>query len=422
MIKAKFLILGAGVSGLTFANHIGDDDYCIIEKESKAGGYCRTTRTSEFVWDYAGHFFHFSNPKLKEKFKHVMKSDNIVYRKKNTKIFYNGYYVDYPFQKNIHQLEKEEFIECLYDLFNKTEKMQYCNFLDMLYGKFGKSITEKFLRPYNEKLYACELNSLDVEAMGRFFPYADIKDIISNMKETNNSSYNEEFLYPKNGAAVFIDILLKDLNKSKIHYDEDVINISLKNHRVKTNKNEYEYEYLISSIPLNSFIKIIDLKSKIDHSIFSYNQVLVFNLGFDKPAVDKEMHWIYVPNKNINFYRAGFYSNIIGSKNLSMYIEIGYNKNAKITQEEINYQLETTLKNLKKMGIIKEHLLVESQSIVMNPAYVHITQNSIRETEKLRSILSDNNVYTLGRYGDWKYCSIEDCMVDALNLINKLKK
>ena len=31
----------------------------------------------------------------------------------------------------------------------------------MLYGKFGVSIVEKFLRPYNEKLYAVDLRKLD---------------------------------------------------------------------------------------------------------------------------------------------------------------------------------------------------------------------------------------------------------------------
>ena len=54
----------------------------------------------------------------------------------------------------------------------------------MLYGKFGKSIVEKFLKPYNEKLYATDLRNLDVDAMGRFFPYADKEAIINNMKNS----------------------------------------------------------------------------------------------------------------------------------------------------------------------------------------------------------------------------------------------
>ncbi|MFR8622312.1 hypothetical protein [[Ruminococcus] torques] len=80
----------------------------------------------------------------------------------------------------------------------KKKKEDYDSFLDMLYGKFGKSIVEKFLKPYNEKLYAVDLKTLDKDAMGRFFPYADIPAIIDNMKANKDStSYNNSFLYPK---------------------------------------------------------------------------------------------------------------------------------------------------------------------------------------------------------------------------------
>ena len=52
----------------------------------------------------------------------------------------------------------------------------------MVYANLGKSIAEKFLIPYNEKLYACDLDVLDVNAMGRFFPKADKEDIILNFR------------------------------------------------------------------------------------------------------------------------------------------------------------------------------------------------------------------------------------------------
>ena len=41
--NVKYLIIGAGISGLTFANY-ADGDYLIIEKEKEVGGYCRTIR------------------------------------------------------------------------------------------------------------------------------------------------------------------------------------------------------------------------------------------------------------------------------------------------------------------------------------------------------------------------------------------
>ena len=146
MQEVGTLIIGAGVSGLSYAAYT-NEDYYIVEKENTPGGLCRTIHRDGFVWDFGGHFFHFARPELKLFFENEIKADDIVHRVKNTNINYNGYLVDYPFQMNIHQLPKTEFIDCLYDLFNRTEKPKYDNFEEMLYGKFGKSITEKFLKP-----------------------------------------------------------------------------------------------------------------------------------------------------------------------------------------------------------------------------------------------------------------------------------
>ena len=65
--NVKYLIIGAGISGLTFANY-AKGDYLIIEKEDEVGGYCRTIKKKDYVWDYAGHFFHFSTEEFKKKF------------------------------------------------------------------------------------------------------------------------------------------------------------------------------------------------------------------------------------------------------------------------------------------------------------------------------------------------------------------
>jgi protoporphyrinogen oxidase len=198
--------------------------------------------------------FHFANEELKSFFNSRIKQDDLVYKEKNTKIYYNGKYIDYPFQKNIHQLPKKEFIDCLYDLFNKEEKDKYAGFEDMLYGKFGKSITNKFLKPYNEKLYACNLNDLDPDAMGRFFPYANIGEIIENMKFEKDTSYNRNFLYPKKGAMVFVNALLKEIKRQKVLYNQEVINIDIKNKIVQTKTDSFEYEYLINTSPFDQLI------------------------------------------------------------------------------------------------------------------------------------------------------------------------
>lgn len=420
MEKVKYLIVGAGVSGLGFANFIKSDDYLILEKENEAGGYCRTIYNDDYVWDYAGHFFHFANEELKSFFNSKINSEDIIYKEKNTKIFYKNEFIDYPFQKNIHQLPKNEFIECLYDLFNKEEKKTYSGFQDMLYGKFGRSITEKFLKPYNEKLYACNLNDLDADAMGRFFPYADLREIINNMKNEEDTSYNKDFLYPKKGAITFINALLKELDSEKVLYNQEVVDIDLENKIAKTKDKCIQYEYLINSSPLDKLIKYTDESEYYkNHGKLTYNKVLVFNLGFDKKSNIDDIHWVYVPDKDINFYRIGFYDNILDTNKLSMYVEIGYSSQEDV---DVDNQLELTLKNLKRMNIISDHKLLAYSSVVMNPAYVHISETGKKIKEEKKKEFEEKNVFSIGRYGDWKYCSIEDSMLDAIGLAKKLNQ
>ena len=56
-------------------------------------------------------------------------------------------------------------------------------------------------------------------------------------------------------------------------------------------------------------------------------------------------------------------------------------------------------------------------SIVMDPAYVHITRGSVAEHARCKRILNAHGVYPIGRYGGWTYCSIEDNILEARALV-----
>src|SRR5699024_6898921 len=115
------------------------------------------------------------------------------------------------------------------------------------------------------------------------------------------SSYNNTFLYPKKGAQVIIDILLKNINNEKIILNTKVISIDKNNKEaLLSNGEKIKYENLINTIPFNQFLKLFsnqqynELSSKL-----TYNKVLVFNLGFNKKSSYDKEHWIYIPDKNI---------------------------------------------------------------------------------------------------------------------------
>lgn len=420
MRKVKNLILGAGLSGIACAYYL-EDDYLVLEKDDTPGGYCRTIPNKEYVWDYAGHFYHFRTEKYKKLFTDLVDDDQIIRQKKNTKIYYKGELIDYPFQSNIHQLQKEEFIECLYDLYFRDESVNYNNFLDMLYAKFGKAITEKFLKPYNEKLYAVDLHDLDKDAMGRFFPFADFRQVMESMGNKAKETYNDNFMYLKKGTGYFIDRLFEKIDQNKVELNTGVKRIDRRNKIVETEDGEeIKYSNLINTVPFNEFLKMLDEKEQTEkEKKLSYNKVLVFNLGFDKPSpkYTKE-HWIYFPGKGLNFYRIGFYNNILMQEKLSVYVEIGFPRDTEVIDED--EELEKVLDGMKKVGIIDDSVkLVDKNVLIMDPAYVHIEDEE--KIEKCFEEFEKDNIYMLGRYGRWTYNCMEDCIQLADDLAQRLK-
>lgn len=412
MDAVRHLIVGAGITGLATAAALEDRDYLVIEADAEIGGYCKTVKMDGFTWDYSGHFFHFKHPEIEAWLKERMAGQRVLSVKRSSKVSFKGTLIDFPFQKNIHQLPREDFIDCLSDLYfaSKGAGAPETNFLEMLHARFGKAICDKFLVPYNEKLYACDLRSLDKDAMGRFFPHANLDEIIRNMKEPAASGYNATFTYPEGGAIEYVKALASALDPKKVSLHERLEAIDLKRRIATTSKRQIHFERLVSSAPFHKLIKMTGLAH--DAASFSWNKVLVFNLGFDKKG-PQNVHWIYYPDRARSFYRVGFYDNIFDGPRLSIYVELGFAQGAEIDPKK---ELARVLEGLAAEGIVRDHKLVAHHSVVMDPAYVHVTRRSLAEHARLARILRAHGVYVAGRYGSWTYCSIEDNIVEARGL------
>src|SRR3954462_13867389 len=117
MDSVRHLIVGAGISGLALAAFSKRKDHLVLEADSEIGGYCKTIRQDGFTWDYSGHFFHFKHPEIEQWLRQRMPGQRILTVDKRSFIHHAGGRIDFPFQKNIHQLPQSEFIDCLYDLY-----------------------------------------------------------------------------------------------------------------------------------------------------------------------------------------------------------------------------------------------------------------------------------------------------------------
>lgn len=411
------VVIGAGVSGLAAAAFRGERA-TVFERDSSIGGYCKTIKQDGFVWDYSGHFFHFRVPWVEAWLRERMAGQDIRKVAKRSFISYGGARLDFPFQSNIHQLPLPEFLECLHDVYFAQRAAPAAgppaNFKEMLMRRFGNGICEKFLIPYNEKLYATDLGRLDPDAMGRFFPKAQLDDIVRSMRSAADTTYNSTFIYPAGGAIEFVNAIASRLRPGAVFLDEGIEEIQLEARVVRTSRGrELGFRHLISSAPLPSLLRAARLS--VDDT-WTCNQVLVFNLGFDSKGPD-DIHWLYVPSPERVFYRVGFYDNIFATARMSLYVEIGLRQGE---QPDVPALRARVLKDLAAEGIVTTQKLVSEHAVIMNPAYVHLTARSNAEVVRLRAELAHHGVHSIGRYGGWTYCSIEDNILEAKEVTDAL--
>ena len=115
----------------------------------------------------------------------------------------------------------------------------------------------------------------------------------------------------------------------------------------------------------------------------------------------------------------GFYDNIFETDRMSLYVEIGAAHGATF---DIDVMRARVLADLRREGIVTDHALVAHHHVVLDPAYAHITRASLAETARLRALLAGHDVHSVGRYGGWTYCSIEDNLLETRALATSLAR
>jgi protoporphyrinogen oxidase len=220
-VKDRVVVVGGGVTGLAAAGFLaGTHDVTLLEREPELGGYCRTIYQDGFTWDYSGHFFHFRTPWVAERLHARLDRSQLLRVAKRSRVWFRGGYVDYPFQYNIHQLPAADLVRCLADMYaaEAERRTEFGSFADMLYGRYGRALSDLFLIPYNEKLYATSARDLDPDAMGRFFPHIEYGKLLRRLAGREApATYNDHFDYHRLGARAFVDALASWVPASAIH-------------------------------------------------------------------------------------------------------------------------------------------------------------------------------------------------------------
>jgi len=399
----KYIILGAGPAGLTFANKLkqsGETDFIVLEREAEAGGLCRSQDVDGSAFDIGGgHFLDVRRPKVNEFLFKFMPEEEWDLYTRDSRIVVGENEVNHPIEANIWQMKIEDQVEYL-----KSIAVAGCNlgtdmpqeFVDWIYWKLGSKVAEDYMIPYNQKMFSKELNQLGTYWLEKLPNVSFEETLLSclNKKAYGIQPGHAQFYYPKKYGYGELWLRMAKAIEGNIEYNKSVKKIDFNTTTVTTaDGTEYKGDVIITTIPWMEFSEIIgmpeDIKESIKELKFSSIQT-----EYHSENLDTEAQWIYYPNPELSYHRILVRHNFCsGSK--------GYwteTNSERIDVEEPN-------NNFKYMNEYAYPL------------------NTIKKPEIMKKLLEwskTKNVYGLGRWGEHEHYNSDLTVNLAMDLMEKI--
>src|SRR3989475_8884342 len=210
--------------------------------------------------------------------------------------------------------------------------VQTCALPIWILDNMGEGIAKHFMVPFNEKLWQVSLDELTSDWVSWLVPKPNLKDVINGALGVKDKAfgYNPTFLYPaQGGISALPRAFLPGVRD--IDYGCELIEVETARRRATFSDGRVEeYETLVSTIPVPELVRqCTDLPKAIREAAGGLRCLSVYNVNLGVPRGKvSDKHWIYFPEPEVPFYRAGFPMNFSPSLGppgcSSLYVEVSH--------------------------------------------------------------------------------------------------
>ncbi|MEM1558103.1 MAG: FAD-dependent oxidoreductase [Thermoproteota archaeon] len=426
-------ILGGGLSGIAYAYFSSKMGYdvTVLEKESILGGLMRSINEEGFTFDIGGSHVIFSKDAEVLELMLKLLGNNKVRNRRNTAILYKGRLVKYPFENGLSDLPLVENISCLVHFLIariKREK-KYTNLKEFFYNSFGKAISEKYLIPYNEKIWKMRVEDISLDFIGRL-PNPKTIDVIKASLGIGSEGYLHQlyFYYPRKGGIQYLIKSLIERIDGNILTNFEVKRVENDSGKwiVSNGLRETVFDHVVSTIPLHDAVRIFNAPREIIESTrrLKYNSLITVAIGLNKLRF-KNLSWLYIPDSDIHPHRVSFPSNFSPENapngKSSILAEITVKQEDSFFYKSDEEIADLVVDELDRIKMFSKDDVVYIRVFKIKYAYPLLDSYYRENINKIKAFFNDIGVKLIGRFAEFKYINMDDAIKNAAAHLNILK-
>jgi protoporphyrinogen oxidase len=428
-------ILGSGLSGLTLARllHERGERIIVLEAGPQAGGLCRSRTEKGFTFDTGGSHIIFSKDLEVLAFMRRMIAGNEQRNDRNTKIFYKGRFVKYPFENGLYDLPEEDRFFCI-NSFIKTliavEKGEVPlpkNFREWISYTFGDGIAECYMVPYNDKIWKYQTEKMSLHWVDGRIPRPPVEDIIKSAIGIKTEGYTHQavFSYPLDGGIEALVTAIAEPVRYCIRTGFLVTSLkkTAKGWHIGNGKETVRADRVICTIPVQHLLPCLDdVPEDVTKACRAlvYNSLVCINIGIRGPV--PAISWMYIPDKALGMTnRLSFPSNFsrhTAPEGCSAILaEITHQPGDEVSRMSDHELTREVLSMLETMKICTPGQVVVS-SVERQPfAYVVYDLDYQQNIGIVKNFCRSRDIPLVGRFAQFEYLNMDACIRSVMDFV-----
>ena len=423
MDHVEIAIIGAGPTGIGAALRLlelGETNFVLIDAGPAPGGLASSCVDNHgFTWDLGGHvqFSHYR--KFDDYMDLAFPADGWLWHERESWIWSRDRFVPYPFQNNLHRLDAADRWRAVEGLIAAAESAAKNpwppkNFEQWIHATFGAGIAELFMLPYNRKVWAHPLDTMDYRWIGERVAVPSIEQAMKSIclgEDQVSWGPNRRFRFPRRGGTGAIwRSLGARIPQRNLMLDSRVASIDAENRTIHIGKRRLEYESLINTAPLNWLARATGDAKLAEHTgQLKSSTVHVIGIGLRGAPPDsiRKMCWMYFPGADASFYRVTVFSNYSPDNvpepdaTWSLMAEVSESEHSPRDRALI---VANAIAEMHAIGLIPDaREIISRWHKVLTPGYPTPSLERDAILGHALPALEAKRIYSRGRFGAWKY-------------------